>query len=164
MTKERNEKKMKNKKITLIDVLIVLIIIAAGFVVKSVLMPKGEQKNGKVEFVVLATAVDNKLADNLKPGDKGVISHESKATVEVVGVEKKPSELMIVDESERKYKKTESELTSDLYITVSGEADVTDEKIQIDDVFVRVGENIWVDSGNLPVHGTIVQVNSDSKE
>lgn len=155
---------MKSKRITIIDVLIILVIIVAGFVVGNVLTPSKTEKRGKTEFVILATGVDNRLAENIKPGDKGIISHESKATVEVLTVEKKPSEIMILNENKRAFEKAESQLTTDLYITVTGEADVNDEKIQIDDVFVRVGESIWVDSENLPVHGTIVQINSDSKE
>lgn len=158
---------MKNKKITLIDVLIVLVVIIAGVVIKGVLAPSGANntEKGKTEFVVLASFVDNKLADNLKEGTKAIIDHADKTEVKIESIEKKPAEIMILNQDSKQYNKTESQIASDLYITVSSDnATVTENKIKLDDVFIRVGGSIWLDTKELPIHGTIVKINSDSKE
>lgn len=154
---------MKKKRITIIDILIVLAVIAAGFVVMKVMRPSGVASNGNVEFVVLAGEVDNKVVDGLKPGDKAILSQTQKTEVMVSEVKAVPARINVFDNKTQEYKTQESELKSDVYITVNTDANISDTAIVKDDVFVRVGAEVSIDSKNLSVKGHIVEINNEEK-
>lgn len=154
---------MKKKRITIIDILIVLAVIAAGFVVMKVMRPSGAPSNGNVEFVVLAGEVDNKVVDGLKPGDKAILSQTQKTEVTVSEVRAVPARINVFDNKTQEYKTQESEFKSDVYITVNTDANISDTAIVKDDVFVRVGAEVSIDSKNLSVKGHIVEINNEEK-
>ena len=149
------------KKITIIDVLIVLIIIAAGFVEAKVMRPSGATPNSQVEFVVLATEVDNEAAKGIKPGDTAILSQTQKTTVTVCDVLVVPTKINVFDNETKTYKTQESNLKSDVYVTVCTDANVSDTAIVKDDVFIRVGTEASIDSKNLSVKGHIVEIKSE---
>lgn len=154
---------MKKKRITIIDILIVLAVAVAGVVVMKVMRPSGAASNGNVEFVVLAGEVDNKVAEGLKAGDKAILSQTQKTEVTISEVRAVPSRINVFDNETLEYKTQESELKSDVYVTVNTDANISDTAIVKDDVFIRVGEEVSIDSKNLSVKGHIVEINNEEK-
>ena len=154
---------MKNKRFTLIDLLIVLVVIAAGFVVSKVMTPKEVAPDGKVEFVVMASSVNNEVAKNLLPGDVAVLSHAQKTNVTVKDVKYKPSEVNVFDNQTKTYKKVLSNMESDVFVTVEANAKISDTAILSGDVFVRVGSEANLSSKNLAIEGYIVEILSEQK-
>ena len=154
---------MKNKRFTLIDVLIIMIIIAAGFIVNKVMTPKEISPDGKVEFVVMATAVNNEVAKNLSAGDIAVLSHAQKTNVLVKDVTYKPSEVNVFDNVTKTYKKVLSDIESDVFVTVEADAKISDTAILSGDVFVRTGAEATLSSKNLAIEGYIVEILSEQQ-
>lgn len=151
------------KKITIIDVLIVLIIIAAGFVVARVMSPSGAEPDGEVEFVVLASEVDADAADGIKKGDTAILSQTQKTTVIVSDVFTEPSKVSVFDNETKTFKQQKSKQKKDVYVTVKTDAKISDTAIIKDDVFIRVGAEASIDSKNLSVKGHIVEIKSEGK-
>ena len=154
---------MKNKRFTLIDVLIIAVIIAAGFIVSRVMTPDEVTPDGKVEFVVLATSVNNEVAKNLRAGDIAVLSHAQKTNVLVKDVTYKPSEVYVFDNTTKTYKPALSDIESDVFVTVEADAKISDSAILSGDVFVRTGAEATLSSKNLAIEGYIVEILSEQQ-
>ncbi len=154
---------MKNKRFTLLDALIIIVIITAGFIVSRVMTPKTVTPDGKVEFVVLATKINNSVAENMHAGDIAVLSHAQKTNVLVKDVTYKPSEVNVFDNTTKTYKKDLSDIESDVYVTVEADAKINEASILSGDVFVRTGAEATLSSKNLALEGYIVDILSEQQ-
>lgn len=154
---------MKNKRFTLIDALIILIIIAGGIIISKVMTPSEVAPDGKVEFVVMAAGVNNEVAENLAAGDIAVLSHAQKTNVTVKDVSYKPSEVNVFDNQTKTYKTALSDIESDVFVTVEADAKISDSAILAGDVFVRTGAEATLSSKNLAIEGYIVEILSEQQ-
>lgn len=152
---------MKNKRFTLIDLLIIAVIIAACFITSKIMTPTKASPDGKVEFVVLATAINNEVAKNLSAGDIAVLSHAQKTNVLVKDVEYKPCEINVFDHNAKSYKTVLSQIQSDVFVTVEADAKISNSVILSGDVFIRTGAEVTLSSKNLAIEGYVVEILSE---
>ena len=152
---------MKSKKFTWIDAIIVLGVVAAVFLISKVMMPPKADTNSKVDFVIMATSIKNDVASELKkiePGSTAVLSHVQKTNVEIKEITSKPHEAVNFNQETNEHVAVESKVNSDVFITVSADALVSDTAIQSGDVFIRVGNNVTLTNKDIALEGYIVNI------
>ena len=150
---------MKTKKFTVIDGVIVLGILAAVFILFS-MIPKtiGTSATSKVTVKVLATEVDPKIKDNITKGETAVLSFTEEYLGTVVDFSAEPSKKAVADLNNNQFKLSASDLKDDVYITLEVDAVVSDSAIKVGDVYLRAGSPLPVLGKNFVVNSHIIEV------
>ena len=129
-----------------VDLLVLVIVVVLAFVVADVMFGAGDYGGvaaETMEIVVVAENVKHFEADSLMIGD--VISDKRGGDVigTLVGIRIEPSKLEGMDASGAVVV-GDSTMLEDVYLTIRGEARITDEGVMFGSVIVRVNRSIDV--------------------
>ena len=155
-------------KVSVIDVgaaLVVLVAMVAIFLVpansQSVPIPGFNTSNQKpVEVDVMARRVSTRSAEVFKPGEKAnvIIRNQPYGQVDVVGVEDVSRTVPIVLPDGTIERVTEEQFSSDIVVTVSGQAAVTSTGVVLGNSKVKVGIPIELETFDYLIRGTVMDV------
>ncbi len=155
-------------KVSVIDVgaaLVVLVAMVAIFLVpansQSVPIPGFNTSNQKpVEVDVMARRVSTRSAEVFKPGEKAnvIIRNQPYGQVDVVGVEDVSRTVPIVLPDGSIERVTEEQFSSDIVVTVSGQAAVTSTGVVLGNSKVKVGIPIELETFDYLIRGTVMDV------
>ena len=150
---------MKTKKFTVIDAIIVLLILAAVFVLFS-MVPKtmGGENTSKVAVKVLATKVEPEVKENIQIGEIAVLSFTEEYIGTVTDFSAEPAKIETQNLEANRFELSPSELKDDVYITLDVDAVVSDNAIKVGDIFLRAGSPLPVLGKNFAVNGHIIEV------
>ena len=150
---------MKNKKITLIDILIVLVaVLAVVFVAGRFGKPIGGTKTEKVTYMVLVSDQDAEMVEGVVKSDKVMVDTTEKMYGRVVNVERKPAQFTRFSASNGNFVEQTSEERIDLHITVEVDAVKNAWGYQIGDQKIRVGESQNLGGPGYGVSGYIIDI------
>lgn len=150
---------MKNKKITLIDILIVLVaVLAIVFVVGRSGKTIGGSKTEKVTYMVLVSDQDPETSEGVIESDKVMVDTTEKMYGRVVSVERKPAHITRFGADTGKFLEQDNEERHDLYITVEVDAVKNPWGYQMGDQKIRVGEQQNLGGPGYGVSGYIIDI------
>ena len=149
---------MKNKKLTFIDILIIVVAVAALVFATQFFTPEKPQENSSVEFVVMVNSHKKGLLDNASAGDIVVIDYTDKYKAEITDIKTQNSKVTVLDNISNKYILKTSPLTEDTYITLKADAQMGENVIKIGNSCVRVGQHFPVRGKGYTTGGYIVDI------
>ncbi len=151
----------KKAKFTVIDVIIILVVIAAAAVGAYKFIPSiiSSDKQEKVEFTVLVQNQDQGFADAISAGDKVTISLTEKDGGIVKSVKAEPAVTLAYNSIDGEYSNEVVEGKRDVYITVEADADVSDLAIKTGGTAIKVGADIPVRGKGYASSGYVIEIN-----
>lgn len=155
---------MKTKKITFIDILIIVVIIGAVIFATQFFRPDKSRLNGSVEFVVLVDEHENGILDTAAAGDIVVIDYTDKYKAEIIDIKTKDSSITTLDNKSNKYIIQTSPLSQDSYITVKADAEIGENVIKIGSTPIRVGQPIPIRGKGYTTKGYIINILNENTE
>ena len=150
-----------NKKWTLIDTLIVVVIAAAAAVLWVMFGPSltDKQTAQEVEFTVMIQDKEKGLADTMSVGDRVTLSLMEKDGGVIKDIRTEPSTVMVYDGLEGVYRNEINEEHEDIYVTVTADCTVGDKVIKTGDTKIRVGQEIPVRDKGYATNGFVIKIN-----
>ena len=151
----------KKAKFTVIDVIIILIVIAAIAVGAYKILPSitGGSKQEKTEFTILVKEQDQGFADAISVGDNVTISLTEKDGGVVKEVKAEPAVTMAYNSIEGVYSNEVIEGKCDVYITVEADTDVSDLAIKTGGTAIKVGAEVPVRGKGYASMGYVIKIN-----
>ena len=151
----------KKAKFTVIDVIIILVVIAAVAVGAYKFVPSmiNSDKQEKIEFTVLVQNQDKGFADAISTGDKVTISLTEKDGGIVKSVKAEPAVTLAYNSIDGEYSNEVLEGKYDVYITVEADADVSDLAIKTGGTAIKVGADIPVRGKGYASSGYVIEIN-----
>ncbi|MCL5045746.1 MAG: DUF4330 domain-containing protein [Actinobacteria bacterium] len=154
-------------RINVIDLLVVILVLAlAGrfsysrYISKSLKAIRKEQK--PIEVVLVVGAVRQPTVDAIRVGSKVMASKTSTLLGEVVKVEAKPANVVFTGNDGRTYEMP-SPSRLDVYVTLRGLGQVSENAVFLGDTEVRVGTLIDIRSNIYAGSGVVYQINPEPK-
>lgn len=150
----------KKVRVTAIDVIIILVLIAVIAIGAIKIVPSmlgGEEKE-KVNFTVIIQNKDSDFADAVTVGDDVTVSLTEKDGGIVKNVEAKPAEAMVYNSIDGSYSNEAIEGKYDVYVTIEAEADVNDLSIKTGGTALKVGAEIPVRGKGYASSGYIIEI------
>ena len=129
----------KRARFTFIDLLIILVIIAAAAFAVWRFAPDRSASGTKASFTVMLTAKDDAFLSAMHIGDKVYISNKEKDTGVIAKIEAKPAESLQFDSMDGKYVLSEIKNKNDILVTIEADASETDTMITVGSTPVKVG-------------------------
>lgn len=151
-------KQQQKTRFTIIDLLIILVVLAAlaiGVVKIFPNMFSGGEKD-TVEFTVMVTGKESGFSQMIHEGDKVSLSYEEKDSGVVTGVRAETAKTMTYNSIDGKYSISEVEGQEDIYITVQAKATVSDLVIKTGETAVKVGKQMPVRGKGYVTNGFVV--------
>ena len=150
-------KKLK-KKITFVDILIILaVVLAAAFVFLKLSGTSGTTKK-TVTYSVLVTGVMPEHAESMVPDDKVLLDAKNDAYGRVVDVVVSPAEDSFFNQKTEEYVKVTTDARKDVVLTIEAEATVNDWGYEIGQQNIRIGELQYVTATSYVATGYIIGV------
>ena len=156
---------MKQQKVrfTIIDLLIILVVIAAAVFGAVKIFPglfAGGGERSTVEFTVMVTGKEAGFSQMIHTGDEVSLSYEEKDSGVVTGVRTEPATTMTYDSIDGQYNITNIEGQEDIYITVQADAVESDLVIKTGETAIKVGKEMPVRGKGYVTSGFVVSVNT----
>ena len=150
---------MEKKRITFIDILIVLAVIVAG-VVGVGFLKKGTPgvSTKTVMYTVLVTDQLPEVAGNMKPAENILLDTASNSYGNVTDVDIRPARAAYFNNKSGKYEMFETNERKDVYVTVSVEATDNEWGYDVGETHIRVGEKQVISGHGFAVSGYIVDI------
>lgn len=150
------------KKISIIDILIVLVVVGAIAFVGMKLVTSGANKGEKkiVNYTVQLQEVEKGRYDNIKVGDEVSINEKNPNTTAVVtNVTKTPAEIMTYNSNTGEYKLVEHPDKEDIMVDL--ETTVVENEIGMknSDVAIKVGMNALIRGTGYSGAGFVIRIN-----
>ncbi|MBQ7976290.1 MAG: DUF4330 domain-containing protein [Clostridia bacterium] len=146
------------KKITFIDILIVLaVVLVAAFLLFKVSGTSGSHKK-TVTYTVMVTNILPEVADGMVPDDRVLLDSKDNAYGRVTNVSVMPSEDSHINLQTEKYVTNKIEDRKDVILTVEAEATVNDWGYQIGQQHIRIGEAQNISATSYVASGYIIGV------
>lgn len=151
------EKKMK---ITVIDVIIILVVLAAATVGAAKLLPKfiNNSENEKVNFTVLIQRQDESFANAINIGDNVTISLTEKDGGIVKDVKAGPAVTLAYNSIDGTYANKEIDGKYDVYVTIEADMEVSDLAMKAGGTAVKVGAEIPVRGKGYASTGYVIEI------
>lgn len=146
------------KKITIIDILIVLAVIVVALVGVKMLAPSGGAQTEKITYTVLVSNQLPQVADSIKPAEKVLLDTAENVYGSVIGVTSEPAKSTQFNAEDGKYIEQTNEERRDVYITVEADVTVNEWGYDIGSTHVRVGEQQTLGGPGYGVSGYIVDI------
>ena len=146
------------KKITFIDILIVLVVILAAVFVFSKISGTSGASNKTVTYTVLVTNVVPEVAEGMVPDDKVLLDAKDNAYGRVTNVSVSDSEDTYFSQQLEKYVSSKIDELKDVVLTVEVEAVVNDWGYQIGQQHIRIGEKQNISATSYVATGYIIGV------
>lgn len=155
---------MKNKKITFIDILIIVVVIGALIFATQFFSSGRSQTNGSVEFVVLVAEHEKGILNNASIGDTVVIDLTDKYKAEITDIKTQAATITTLDSENNKYVLQNSPLTEDSYITLRADAQIDENIIKVGTSPIRIGQTLPVRGKGYTANGYVVNILSENAE
>ncbi|MGN0107729.1 MAG: DUF4330 domain-containing protein [Hominilimicola sp.] len=151
----------KKAKFTVIDVIIILVVVAAIAVGVYKFLPSlmGRNKQEKVEFTILVQDQDQGFANAISVGDNVTISLTEKDGGIVKAIKNEPAVTMAYNSIEGIYSNEIIEGKCDVYITVEADAEVSDLALKTGGTAIKVGAQIPVRGKGYASTGYVIEIN-----
>ena len=151
------------KKITFIDVLIVLFVAVVAAAAFFVLKPgtNSAQNTTKLNFTVLATAQQEGLSELVTAGDDVVISFSEDVHATVVEAYEEDREEYHFNSFTGKYVSSKVKGKSDVYVKLTADVTTSDTGFSKDNLAIRVGDEMPVRGKGYVVKGYVVDVTEE---
>lgn len=146
------------KKITFIDILIVLVVVFAAIFVFAKLSGTVGASTKTVSYTVRVTSVLPEVADSMVPDDKVLLDAKDNAYGRVTNVTVTASEDTYFNQQSEKYVSSKTEGRKDAVLTVEAEATVNDWGYQIGQQHIRIGEKQNISATTYVASGYIIGV------
>lgn len=151
---------MKKTKFTIIDAGIIVVLLA--IIVIGITVLGGNVKSGETEevyFTVLATRVDEGMADVINNGEKNVsVSFSEEVYATIIEASEEPHKESRLNEGKGMYFTHKVQGKSDVKILMKCDAKVSDTKIENGKLPIRVGEWMPVCGKGYTITGYIIEV------
>lgn len=146
------------KKITIVDILIVLaVVFVAVFVFGKFSGTAGASKK-TVTYTVLVTSVMPEVADSMVPDDNVLLDAKGNAYGRVTNVSVSPSQDSYLNQQTEKYVISKLDDRKDVILTLEAEATVNDWGYQIGQQHIRIGEQQNVSATKYVAKGYIIGI------
>lgn len=146
------------KKITFIDILIVLaVVLVAVFVFSKFSGSDGASKK-TVTYTVLVTSVMPEVAEGMTPDDRVLLDAKDNAYGRVTNVSIAPSEDSYLNQQTEKYVISKLEERKDVVLTIEADATVNDWGYEIGQQNIRIGEKQNISATKYVATGYIIGV------
>ena len=151
------------KKITFIDVLIVLFVAVVAAAAVIILKPGADKTvdTRKLSFTVLATAQQEGLSELVKAGDDVVISFSEDVHATVVEAYEEDRVEYHFNNFTGKYVSNKIQEKSDVYVKLTADVTTSDTKFSKDNLPIRVGDEMPVRGKGYVVKGYVVEVTEE---
>ena len=151
------------KKITFIDVLIVLFVAVVAAAAVIILKPGADKAvdTRKLSFTVLATAQQEGLSELVKAGDDVVISFSEDVHATVVEAYEEDRVEYHFNNFTGKYVSSKIQEKSDVYVKLTADVTTSDTKFSMDNLPIRVGDEMPVRGKGYVVKGYVVDVTEE---
>lgn len=155
----------KKFKFNFVDILIILIIIAAGVVLSSVFIGNNsaatqpQTSNVKVQYVIELPDVDDRFENTVKEGQAVRDAIERKSLGKVVGVQTNPYEVITFDYTEGIEKVAVVDGKVVITVTIEADATETDRAFIIDGCEMRVGQKYSIEFPEMYGIGYCIKIN-----
>ena len=151
----------KKRKFTVVDVIIILVVLAAlAFGAKkllpSILHPSGMQH---IDFTVMLPQQDDNFAEAVKVGDKVTISLTEKDGGVVKDVRTEPAKAIAFNSIDGSYANEVIEGKTDVYVTVEADVVSTDLSLKTGGTPVKVGAEVPVRGKGYAAMGYVIEIN-----
>ncbi len=147
------------KKFTFIDVLIVIVLIAAIAICAVMFLPRlGASESAEAEFTVLVSSQDPEVAEAMSVGDTVTLSYTDKDSGTVTDVRTELAESMTFDSINGEYRLEDVEGKVDIYVTVKADVSVSDTYIKAGDTIIRVGSKIPLRGKGYVASGYVIEL------
>lgn len=154
----------KRARFTFIDLLIILVIIAAAVLAVWKLAPNKDASGTKASFTVMLTAKDEAFLSAMHIGDTVSISNKEKDTGVITKIESRPAESLQFDSIGGKYVLDEIKNKNDILVTIEADATETDTMITVGSTPVKVGLEMPVRGKGYASMGYIVTAAAEGGE
>ena len=152
---------MEKKKITFIDILIVLVVIVAGVVGMKMLKGTAGANTKLVTYTVLVADQKPDVAGNMKPAKNVLLDTQSNIYGDITDVEIRPARAPYFNNKTGAYVMEEINERKDVYVTVSVEATDNEWGYDIGETHIRVGTSQVISGHGFAVSGYIIDVQED---
>lgn len=151
----------KKRKFTVIDVIIILVVLAAlAFGVKkllpSIMHPSNMQH---INFTVMLPQQDENFAAAIKEGDKVTISLTEKDGGVVKAVRSEPATAIAFNSIDGSYANEVINGKSDVYVTVEANVTSTDLALKAGGTAIKVGSDIPIRGKGYASTGYVIEIN-----
>ena len=151
----------KKRKFTAVDVIIILVVLAAiAFGVKkllpSVMHPSGMQH---IDFTVMLPQQDDNFAEAVKVGDRVTISLTEKDGGVVKDVRTEPATAIAFNSLDGSYANEVVEGKTDVYVTVEADVVSSDLALKTGGTAVKVGAEVPVRGKGYAAMGYVIGIN-----
>ncbi len=156
-------KQQQRVRFTIIDLLIILVVIAAIIFGAVKIFPGLFSKGGEqstVEFTVMVTGKDEGFSQMIHTGDVVSLSYEEKDSGVVTNVRTEPATTMTYDSIDGQYNIANVEGQEDIYITVQADAVVSDLVVKTGETAVKVGKEMPIRGKGYVTSGFVVSMNT----
>jgi len=149
---------MEKKRITFIDILIILAVIVVGIVGVTVLKGGSAAKTKRITYTVLVVDQHPDVAGNMKPTENILLDSASNTYGDVIDVDIRPAKASYFNNKTGEYVQTEINERKDVYVTVSVDATDNEWGYDIGETHIRVGSSQIISGHGFAVSGYIVDV------
>lgn len=149
---------MEKKKITIIDVLIILLVIIAAVFALMKLRGTAPASGKTVTYTVLVSNQLPEVAGNIVPEDNVLLDTATNSYGDVTAVDIQPSSKSLLDAENGRYVLRTTEERKDVYITIRVTASENEWGYDIGDQHIRVGERQIVSGRGFAATGYIISV------
>ena len=151
------------KKITFIDVLIVLFVAVAIAAAAIILKPSADvaENTKKLSFTVLATAQQEGLSELVNAGDDVVISFSEDVHATVVEAYEEDRVEYHFNNFTGKYVSNKIPEKSDVYVKLTADVTASDTEFSKDNLAIRVGDEMPVRGKGYVVKGYVIDVTEE---
>ena len=151
------------KKLTIIDVLIILVLIIAVIVGCVYAIPKiiNRAQSTTATFTVLIAAQEPGVADAMHVGDSVSLSYTDKDGGRLVDIQTQPAETMTFDSIAGEYKTETIEGKEDIFVTVEADVNASDTYIKTGETFIRVGSQMPIRGKGYVASGFVISLDEN---